>query len=207
MDVSSRIKLTERSPKKLRTASPLTKEPTSSSFNKTVAQSSLGKEPLQSPHVKELTGSPRGNKTNQSPSRKDQTVSPYRLDQSNATHGGNMLSYLRKDVASPRSISSRDGSDNLNQKDSTESPLSTKEVEITFARKRGSAAVVLEDGKFTHKSPRIQNNPDVLKIGNSDFELLSYQVDNVVNETDKSEGNRTQKHWLSVSVLFLCVYS
>ena len=130
------------------------------------------------------------------------------MDTSNATNGGEVPSFLGKDMASPQSDSSRCFDDNLHEGPHiSQSPFSKNDAEISFERKRRSDEVVLEDGKHTHKNPRIQRSQEVRQIGDYDSELFSYHASKILTVTEKSVGDRTQKHWLEVSVLlfvYLC---
>lgn len=211
----SRKNPNESSPRKLLTKSPLRKEPTLRSPKKVPAQSSPRvestllfprRESSQSPDMKKLIWSPLGNKAIQSLVRKEPTENPSRLDLSDATNGGDMLSILGKDMASPQPDSSMRGNDNHHEGlHISQSPLSQKDAEISFERKRRSVEVVLEDGKYTYKNPRTQS-PKVHQIGNSDLELFSNDANKVVTETVRTVGDKTHKHWLDVSVLLFMHY-
>lgn len=187
--------------RRLPTGSPLLKELTPRSLINVPTQSSPAKESLQSSCLKDLIWSPSGYKATQSPSRKEPTESASRQNQARATHGGNMHSFPGKDMASTRSDSSRPVSDSHQQGHVSQSPFFTKDVETSLEpKKRGFG--VLEDGKPFNKSPRTQEGSDVHNSGNYDSELMYSHSNKVLSEAEKMEGDRTQKHWLDVSVIF-----
>ncbi|XP_024028614.1 uncharacterized protein LOC21390286 [Morus notabilis] len=167
------------------------------------AQSSPAKEPLQSPRANMLISSPSWYEATHSPSRKEPTESPSRLDTSSATHSVNVQSFPGKDIASTRSDSGGPESDNLHQGHMSQSPFFTKDVEISLERKKRRIGVVLEDdGKPTYKTPRIQKSSDADRSGNYDYELMYNQSNKILHETEKTEGDRTQKQWLDIWVAF-----
>ncbi|PON87997.1 hypothetical protein TorRG33x02_161990 [Trema orientale] len=211
---ASRKSPTESSPRKLLCMSPLKRDPTLRSPRKVPppAQSSPRKESTllfpsressQSPSMKKSIWSPHGINAIQSPARKEPKENPSRMDTFNATNGGDMLSFIGKDMASPKSDNSRCVNDNCHEGvHISQSPFSEKDAGISFERKRRSSEVVLEDGQHAYKNPRIQKSPEVHQIGNYDSELFSYHVNNILTETENTVGDRTQKHWLDMLVKF-----
>ncbi|PON44239.1 hypothetical protein PanWU01x14_268370 [Parasponia andersonii] len=211
---ASRKSPTESSPMKSICMSPLKRDPTLRSPRKVPppAQSSPRKESTLlfpsresslSPSMKKLIWSPHGIKAIQGPARKEPKENPSRMDTFNATNGGDMLSFIGKDMASPKSDNSRCVNDNLHEElHISQSPFSEKDAEISFERKRRSSEVVLEDGQHAYKNPRIQKSPEVHQIGNYDSELFSYHVNNILTETENTVGDRIQKHWLDILVKF-----
>ncbi|XP_030482876.2 uncharacterized protein LOC115699546 [Cannabis sativa] len=196
--------LTKSSPRKLITKSPLRKEPTSRSPKKLQPQNSprkestmlctINRESSQSPLMENLILSPLGSRAIQSSTRKEPTENCSRTELSKASNGGGM--------PSPQSDFIRHENNNLHEEHHiSQSPFSQKEAEISFERKR-RAEFVLEDGRHMYKNPRVQKSPELHQFRNNESELLSFHANKKSTETDKTVGDRSQKHWLDILAKF-----